>query len=55
MDMILGDMPFDDFHIVSAAYLSYQLPRTCRDKTAEDLLAVLRYPYDVVFDIIDGM
>ena len=55
MDVILGDMSLYDLHIVCFAYLSQEIPRSQRNVSPKDWLAVFRDPDQVVLDIVHGM
>lgn len=53
MHVIPGNRTFDDIDLVALAYLSYELPEPLRYLSVENLLAVLRAPYQMVLDVID--
>jgi hypothetical protein len=53
--MILRNMTLDYFYIVRFADLTDKFPESLRDKTCQNLLAILRNPYHMVFQIIYAM
>ena len=55
MDMIPGNMPLNDFYILTLTNFPDQLPGPCSNLTGQNRLAVFGDPYDVVFQIVNGM
>ena len=55
MHVILRNGAFDDIDLVALAYLSYEIPQPLRYLSVENLLTILRAPYQVVLDVIDGV
>ena len=53
--MIFGNMSLYYLNIVCPAYFPYQVSQPFRNISSKDLLSVFRDPYDVVFDVVDGM
>ena len=55
MDMVTADMPFEYLDIHACTYLSDELPQPSPNFLVEHRLAVLRYPHNVILDVIYAM
>jgi hypothetical protein len=55
MDMILGNGPFDDFHILAFTDFSEKIPKTLCHLSVEHLFSVLGNPHQVVLEVIHRM
>ena len=53
MDMILANVPLENFDIQLPAYLANEFPDTFGDLSAQNRLAVLRREDEVVLEIVD--
>ena len=53
--MIFGDVDLDVFHIHAIANFTYQIPHTDCHVSKEYRFAILGYPYEMKFYIIDTM
>ena len=55
MHMVIGYMPFYYLYIFGFAYLSDQFSDSLGNFSAQNRLAVFRYPDQMVFEVISGM
>jgi hypothetical protein len=55
MDVILGNRPFDDFHIFGFAYLSQKIPKAFGHLSIQYLLPVFGNPDHMVLEVIHRM
>jgi hypothetical protein len=55
MHMVLAHMPTQERYVSGFACLTDQLPGTQRNLTCQYVIAVLRYPHEVVLDVVDCM
>ena len=51
MDVVFGHMPPQDLYIVGSAYFAYEVADAVGYFADEHRLAVLRRPYEVVFEV----
>jgi hypothetical protein len=55
MDMILRQMPFDDFNVFVATYFSDQIPDSIGHATFQNWFTILRDPHQMQVDHEYGM
>jgi hypothetical protein len=51
--VISADMPFQDYHVMLHTYISDYVSRSQGYFTFQHMVSVLRYPYKVIFDIVN--
>jgi len=55
MNVVGGNMSFNDFHILLLAYHPYQFSDTMGDLAYKNLLPIFGYPHNVVFQVIKAV